>query len=236
MGDRIRIGVFVYDFPHRRSNDFLVEIQSLVDIDVVLAAPYKTLSFPATNYKISTNSSTPIHPRHVCEAIEVQYISKPHEQCSKEVRKRKLDVGIVAGARILPAEVIKAFRLGVINFHPGIIPENRGLDTVRWAIYNNLLQGVTVHWIDEKVDAGYKILSSTINVQERDTIPDISHKLYNTQIDLISAVLRQDPCDEKCNKINIKGHKPHTVMDVLTGEKVLERFEEYKRNYWRLQK
>lgn len=234
MGDSIRIGVFVYDFPHRRSNDFLVKIQSLVDIEVVLAAPYKMLSFPETKYRISTNSSTPIHPRNVCEALKVPYISVPHEQCSKVIKKMGLDIGIVAGARILPAEVIVAFKTGVINFHPGIIPENRGLDTVRWAIYRNLLQGVTAHWINERVDAGCEIATKTINVQERDTMPDISHKLYNTQIDLIDTVFNMN--FGRRMVIDVKNYKPHTVMDVATGYEVLKKFEDYKRNYWRLKK
>ena len=48
--------------------------------------------------------------------------------------------------------VIDSFSNGIINFHPGVLPENRGLDNLKWAIYNNLPQGVTTHLIDENID------------------------------------------------------------------------------------
>ena len=49
---------------------------------------------------------------------------------------------------------IKGLSKGIINFHPGLIPEARGLDTPQWCIYDGIPLGVTSHFIDSKVDAG----------------------------------------------------------------------------------
>ena len=60
---------------------------------------------------------------------------------------------MIAGARILKRPVIDRFSIGIINFHPGLIPEARGLDALLWSIRGDLPLGVTSHLIDERVDA-----------------------------------------------------------------------------------
>ena len=40
----------------------------------------------------------------------------------------------------------------IVNAHPGIIPLTRGLDSLKWAIYQNVPIGNTLHLIDNEVD------------------------------------------------------------------------------------
>jgi methionyl-tRNA formyltransferase len=75
----------------------------------------------------------------------------------KFFKKKKFDLGIILGARILDEDIIKTFKIGILNLHPGLLPDNRGLDTYQWAIINMIPQGVTSNLIDSKIDGG-KIL------------------------------------------------------------------------------
>ena len=224
MGDRIRIGVFIYDYPNYRSNNFFIALSNRYHIDTALAAPYKNLHLPYPSYTISEDKTT-IAPKCIYEALKIPCLVAPHEssECIAEIKKRKLDIGIVAGARILPAEVINAFKIGVINFHPGLLPFNRGLDAMRWAIYNNIPQGVTAHWIDKRVDAGSIIKSITIDVYKTDTMPDIASRLFEAQIELLEAL----PKDLK----KLLGAKVHTKMTKTEEHETLKRFKKYKEEY-----
>lgn len=88
---------------------------------------------------------------------------------------------MILGARILGPAVIDAFRIGVINAHPGLIPENRGLDNLKWAIVQQIRQGVTTHLIDERIDMGRIIARSVLNVVVSDTLIDVAVKLAGLQ-------------------------------------------------------
>ena len=45
------------------------------------------------------------------------------------VKKYKINIGIISGARIIDKKIIKLFKYGIINLHPGKIPETSGLDS-----------------------------------------------------------------------------------------------------------
>ncbi|MGW0825575.1 methionyl-tRNA formyltransferase [Streptomyces sp. NPDC002845] len=55
----------------------------------------------------------------------------------------------------LPASVLRAPRLGVLNVHPSLLPRHRGPMPVHWAVRHGEEEtGVTVHWMDEAFDSG----------------------------------------------------------------------------------
>lgn len=61
--------------------------------------------------------------------------------------------------------------------HPGILPDNRGLDNLKWAIIKDLDQGVTTHLIDSKIDRGRLINRQKIKIYKDDTLIDIHMRL-----------------------------------------------------------
>lgn len=55
----------------------------------------------------------------------------------------------------LPASVLRAPRVGVLNVHPSLLPRHRGPMPVHWAVrHGDEETGVTVHWMDEAFDSG----------------------------------------------------------------------------------
>lgn len=62
----------------------------------------------------------------------------------------------MTGGVLVPEAVIK-LGVPIINCYPGIIPNVRGLDAFKWAIYDMLPMGNTLHFIDGAVDIGQPI-------------------------------------------------------------------------------
>ena len=42
----------------------------------------------------------------------------------------------------------------IINSHPGYLPNLKGIDAIKWAIYGHQPIGVSTHYISEKADEG----------------------------------------------------------------------------------
>jgi methionyl-tRNA formyltransferase len=61
---------------------------------------------------------------------------------------------ILAGMPVVPAPVLAAARLGVINAHNGALPAYRGMDAVGWALLNGDPVTCTAHIARPAVDAG----------------------------------------------------------------------------------
>lgn len=56
--------------------------------------------------------------------------------------------------RKLSNRIIRSVEYGVVNVHPGLLPEYRGCTCVEWAIYNDDKIGNTAHFMDESYDMG----------------------------------------------------------------------------------
>ena len=68
--------------------------------------------------------------------------------------EKKYDVCIQGGTGILKLNVIKKFTQGVLNFHPGNLPQYRGCSAPEWQLYENDYVYCTCHLIDEGIDTG----------------------------------------------------------------------------------
>jgi len=66
------------------------------------------------------------------------------------------DVGCIASFnQLLPKSIFQIPRLGMINFHPSLLPKYRGPNVWFWLYHEMELEsGATIHFIDEKEDHG----------------------------------------------------------------------------------
>ena len=91
------------------------------------------------------------------------------------------EVGLVVGAGYM--KVLSAVFLGrfeaVINVHPSLLPEFRGLHAVRRALESGVGEtGVTVHFMVEEVDAGPVISQEKVPVLPDDTEETLFERLH----------------------------------------------------------
>ena len=228
--------LFVYNFPHKKSLKGMQLIKSygLNDISVV-AAPKKKLNFRQSKKRISIQEEELVNPFELAlqygwKALVADHNSKEALQFYNDI---KPEYGIILGSRILSQEVINNFNAGIINFHPGVLPENRGLDNLKWAIYRNIPQGVTTHIIDKNIDMGEMIYKDYIEVNEEDTIFDVNSKLLDLQFKHLKILLDNnfDIGETSSLKSNNKSQK--AVTDAIDKD-IYNNFHQYKKKYSRI--
>jgi methionyl-tRNA formyltransferase len=88
--------------------------------------------------------------------VPIHYVRNYHtEEAYELIRRESPDLGVVWGTNILKESVFRIPRLGSINYHQGLAPYYRGGPPVFWELHNNEPEvGVTVHFVESKVDTG----------------------------------------------------------------------------------
>jgi phosphoribosylglycinamide formyltransferase-1 len=93
-----------------------------------------------------------------------------------ELNRQNADLVVLAGfMTILDECVTKAYPYMIINVHPALIPSFCGEGFYGLKVHEKALEygvkvsGATVHFVNEKADAGAIILQGTVNVQNDDT-------------------------------------------------------------------
>ncbi|MDX6612676.1 MAG: methionyl-tRNA formyltransferase [Blastocatellia bacterium] len=104
--------------------------------------------------------------REMAEAhsVPVHFVNSFHtaDTCSL-IRQVSPDLGIIYGTNIIRESVFKIPRLGSINLHQGLAPLYRGGPPIFWELYNGEREiGITVHFVEAKVDSGQIILQETV--------------------------------------------------------------------------
>ena len=96
-----------------------------------------------------------------------------------ELNKQKADLVVLAGfMTILDQCVTKAYPYRIINVHPALIPSFCGEGFYGLKVHEKALEygvkvsGATIHFVNEKADAGAIILQGVVNVENDDT-PEI---------------------------------------------------------------
>ena len=112
----------------------------------------------------------------------------------KILKKEKIDLVILAGyMKIISPFFVKSFSNKILNIHPAILPAFKGTRSISRAFkYGCKVTGVTVHFIDEKVDHGPIILQETVEIKKgmsreklEKKIHKLEHKLYPQALKLI---------------------------------------------------
>ena len=71
--------------------------------------------------------------------------------------------------KIISSKLIKDYEKKIINIHPSLLPKYKGLNTFSRMIKNKEKKGgCTVHYVNEKLDGGNKILQKFFFIKESD--------------------------------------------------------------------
>ena len=178
--------VFGYAFPHRKTYDFLIILFGLGYKNIiVIGAPKKKLAH--NNYEIEPNdpNQNAYCVQTLCQNLNLKFVECAHDNVQKisEINSSfQCKTAIISGARIIKREVINIFSDGIVNFHPGKIPETSGLDSFFYSIKKDCTMGVTAHYINHKVDAGRFIFFEALPVSADESIEMVRENLYGMQL------------------------------------------------------
>jgi methionyl-tRNA formyltransferase len=97
--------------------------------------------------------------RPLRKPIRENYVADHNSrECREIVKQEKADLLLLSTDAIIRSAILKAPRLGVLNAHPGWIPQFRGLACLCPQLEAGFKPAVSLHLADEGVDTGPLIL------------------------------------------------------------------------------
>jgi folate-dependent phosphoribosylglycinamide formyltransferase PurN/lipid II:glycine glycyltransferase (peptidoglycan interpeptide bridge formation enzyme) len=118
--------------------------------------------------------------------------SDPNGEAFVETAKRlDLDLVVVAGfSQILKPPILAVPRLGSINVHPSLLPSYRGPDPCYWVLANReTVTGVTIHYIEPRIDAGDIVAQTTLPVERHETETSLRAKASEAAARLLAQTV-----------------------------------------------
>jgi methionyl-tRNA formyltransferase len=95
------------------------------------------------------------------------------EQVMPLIRGIELDLIVFGGTRIIRGEILDFPQDGVINSHPGLLPECRGSASPAWSVYHDIPIGSSTHFCDNGIDTGHLLMRREVQVRRGMTYEDL---------------------------------------------------------------
>lgn len=214
----MRIAVLTYDVPHRKTYDALCLLKTQGYDDVTIFAhpmTYSKKKRPLIAHRPDMSILVP-STQDVCRTVSFDYCSiEDYGQADGA------DVYLVCGAGIIPQDFVNSHR--IVNAHPGYIPRARGLDALKWAIYEGEPIGVTSHLLGREIDAGEIIERREIPISPAESFFELGMRVYWNEVDMLVGALRK--LNEPHEFISAGDTVLHRRMPAETEMEMLRRYE-----------
>jgi phosphoribosylglycinamide formyltransferase-1 len=138
----------------------------------------------------------------VAEALDFRaYSGKPAFEAALEARLSAASAEIVCLAgfmRVLSAPFVEGWRGRLLNIHPSLLPNLRGLNTHERALAQGLAEhGCTVHLVTAEIDAGPILAQARVPVLPGDDAGALAarvlkeeHRIYPQALEAVARSLR----------------------------------------------
>jgi len=125
------------------------------------------------------------------------------------LKEENIDLIVLAGfMRMLSAEFVREYKGRIINIHPALLPSFRGTSAIKDAYaYGVKFTGVTVHFVDEKMDHGPVILQEAIPIKDNDTLESLEERVHEVEHKLYPYVVKlfvEDRLSVEGRRVRIK--------------------------------
>lgn len=110
-------------------------------------------------------------------------------RCEEILKDLQPDLIVLGDTRIIQPHIINIPTIGIVNIHPGYLPDVRGNNPYIWSIIHDLPQGCTVHFIDPEIDTGPIILRRRIEPEEEWSYPFLLSEINRICGDLLVEAL-----------------------------------------------
>lgn len=130
-------------------------------------------------------------PVHVCPFTTGRRDSE--HALTRQIKPYRPDLIALAGfMRVLSADFIAAHGGRLVNIHPSLLPEFRGLHTHRRVLAAGTKEhGCTVHWVTAELDGGDIIAQSRLTVRPDDDEAGLAARVLTLEHRLYPQVLAQ---------------------------------------------
>ena len=109
-----------------------------------------------------------------------------------EIDNLGADLIVLAGyMKILSPEFTQHFAGKILNIHPSLLPKYSGLHTYQRAMEAGETEhGMTIHFVNEKVDGGAIVLQAKVPIFPEDNITDIEDRVKEQEIRFYPLVIK----------------------------------------------
>lgn len=214
------VGLITYNHPHLKTKQIVERISGKYDNIKMYALPFASRKERTVLFHHRPNQTTNMTPTTLAKRHDIEFI-----ECDTDLEiDDDCDCYLILGAGILSEKCVENKK--IINAHPGLIPASRGLDSFKWAIYNNIPVGNTLHYIDKYVDSGTIISTLSTPVYKTDCLQQLAQRHYEREIDILSNFDTYLKFPVK-HYTNLQPNDPTMRMDTRTEEKMLTYFRRY---------
>ena len=163
---------------HPYGREMLMQILSEGFVPVVIIEEDSGIADEEREKFLKRIEGNPIAPSIEEQAMEngIRVISVPVHK-SPEVMPHlegtDLDLIVFGGTRIIRGEILDFPSDGVINSHPGLLPECRGSASPAWSVYHDIPIGSSTHFCDNGIDTGDLLMRREARVDRGMTYEDL---------------------------------------------------------------
>jgi len=222
------IAVITYDAPHRKTQDvvFKLILKGYRNIQLVVIPWVKRKNFQAI-YSHRPSAKVQLTIEELAQRMHIQFERVDLENLHSYFSQNTFDHILIAGAGLLPEEF--AMNHKIINAHPGYLPNSKGLDAFKWAIYHGQPLGVTTHYISEKADEGKLIDKKIIPVYAEDSFHSVAYRIYETEIDmLVDAIDKIDKNEASLDSLADDAFEATRRMPNRLEAEMMDKFEKIR--------
>ncbi len=175
-GNRLTIGKKKSKFV------YLLSLLLIMGLPAFIKNSFITLCFKFRSvfYKIGLSKNPSILNYAKSKGINTYNIKTPNSRKFQYIlKKMDIDVIINQSQNIIKKNLLDIPKIGVINRHNALLPKNRGRLTPFWVLYKNEKKtGVSIHFVNEGIDAGDIIVQKEYFVTKKDTFNSLVKKNY----------------------------------------------------------
>lgn len=113
------------------------------------------------------------------------------QQFIDAVRRMHADIGVVAiYPQIFGTALLATTRLGMINYHPSLLPRYAGPQPAFWALRNDEKEtGITIHRMTDRIDAGEIFAQEVVRVRDDENVGELMQRLHHRSAHVIVDTL-----------------------------------------------
>ena len=148
---------------------------AMVEEDSTLAAN-GAANLSAELTKVAKTTPLPPALDHIIRDTNISHHSVENHnssKCAEILNSYKPDLIVLGDTRIIKSHILKIPQNGIVNVHPGYLPDIRGNNPYIWAIIHDRPQGCSVHFIDENIDTGPIIVRERLEVAAGTSYPQL---------------------------------------------------------------
>lgn len=149
---------------------------------------------------ISDNPKAGVIARAKRAGVKVELIKREdfpgrrefEDRIISHLKENNIELVILAGfMRLLTSEFIAQYKNKILNIHPALLPGFKGTQAIKDAFdYGAKVTGVTVHFVDEKMDHGAIILQQAVKIEKNDTLQSLEEKIHKVEHKLYPEAVR----------------------------------------------